>query len=54
MLVYEIHVHTGAKLGAGTDFNVYINLIGTRGDAGKRKLHRSKNNNVKFQYGQVK
>ena len=54
VLVYEIHVHTGAKLGAGTDFNVYINLIGTRGDAGKRKLHRSKNNNVKFQHGQVK
>ncbi|XP_040541347.1 lipoxygenase homology domain-containing protein 1 [Gallus gallus] len=53
LLVYEIHVHTGAKLGAGTDFNVYINLIGTRGDAGKRKLHRSKNNNVKFQHGQM-
>lgn len=54
VLVYEIHVHTGAKLGAETDFNVYINLIGTRGDAGKRKLHRSKNNKVKFQHGQVK
>ncbi|XP_048796074.1 lipoxygenase homology domain-containing protein 1-like isoform X1 [Lagopus muta] len=53
LLVYEIHVHTGAKLGAETDFNVYINLIGTRGDAGKRKLHRSKNNKVKFQHGQM-
>ncbi|XP_021244712.1 lipoxygenase homology domain-containing protein 1 isoform X4 [Numida meleagris] len=53
LLVYEIHVHTGAKLGAETDFNVYINLTGTRGDAGKRKLHRSKNNNVKFQHGQM-
>ncbi|XP_052559122.1 lipoxygenase homology domain-containing protein 1-like isoform X2 [Tympanuchus pallidicinctus] len=53
LLVYEIRVHTGAKLGAETDFNVYINLIGTRGDAGKRKLHRSKNNKVKFQHGQM-
>uniref|UniRef100_A0A8C3MZD2 Oxygen-regulated protein 1 n=1 Tax=Geospiza parvula TaxID=87175 RepID=A0A8C3MZD2_GEOPR len=53
LLVYEIHVYTGAKLGAETDSNVYINLIGTRGDAGKRKLHRSKNNNVKFRHGQM-
>ncbi|NXY68823.1 LOXH1 protein, partial [Glareola pratincola] len=53
VLVYEVHVYTGAKLGAETDSNVYINLIGTRGDAGKRKLHRSKNNNVKFRHGQM-
>nr|XP_009671864.1 PREDICTED: oxygen-regulated protein 1 [Struthio camelus australis] len=53
LLVYEIHVYTGSKLGAETDSNVYINLIGTRGDAGKRKLHRSKNNSVKFQHGQM-
>lgn len=54
VLVYEVHVYTGTKLGAETDSNVYINLIGTRGDAGKRKLHRSKNNKVKFRRGQVK
>lgn len=54
VLVYEVHVYTGAKLGAETDSNVYINIFGTRGDAGKRKLHRSKNNNVKFRHGQVK
>ncbi|XP_074675225.1 oxygen-regulated protein 1 [Strix aluco] len=53
LLVYEVHVYTGAKLGAETDSNVYINLFGTRGDAGKRKLHRSKNNNVKFRHGQM-
>ncbi|NXG91299.1 LOXH1 protein, partial [Stercorarius parasiticus] len=53
VLVYEVHVYTGAKLGAETDSNVYINLIGTRGDAGKRKLHRSKNNNIKFRHGQM-
>ncbi|NWT00657.1 LOXH1 protein, partial [Mionectes macconnelli] len=53
VLEYEVHVYTGAERGAETDSNVYINLIGTRGDAGKRKLHRSKNNNVKFQRGQM-
>ncbi|KAM6375920.1 LOW QUALITY PROTEIN: oxygen-regulated protein 1 [Alca torda] len=53
LLVYEVHVYTGAKLGAETDSNVYINLIGTRGDAGKRKLHRAKNNNIKFRHGQM-
>ncbi|NXX88039.1 LOXH1 protein, partial [Centropus bengalensis] len=53
VLVYEVHVYTGAKPGAETDSNVYINLIGTRGDAGKRKLHKSKNNNVKFRHGQM-
>uniref|UniRef100_A0A8C3RE76 Oxygen-regulated protein 1 n=1 Tax=Cyanoderma ruficeps TaxID=181631 RepID=A0A8C3RE76_9PASS len=53
LLAYEVHVYTGAKLGAETDSDVYINIIGTRGDAGKRKLHRSKNNNVKFRHGQM-
>ncbi|TRZ11441.1 hypothetical protein HGM15179_015673, partial [Zosterops borbonicus] len=53
LLVYEVHVYTGAKFGAETDSNVYINIFGTRGDAGKRKLHRSKNNNVKFRHGQM-
>ncbi|XP_010220726.1 PREDICTED: oxygen-regulated protein 1 [Tinamus guttatus] len=53
LVVYEIHVYTGFKPGAETDSNVYINLIGTRGDTGKRKLHRSKNNNVKFLHGQM-
>ncbi|NXO58853.1 LOXH1 protein, partial [Aramus guarauna] len=53
VLVYEVHVYTGDKLGAETDSNVYINLLGTRGDAGKRKLHQSKNNNVKFRQGQM-
>ncbi|NWX89664.1 LOXH1 protein, partial [Nothoprocta pentlandii] len=53
VLVYEVHVYTGSKLGAETDSNVYVSLIGTRGDTGKRKLHRSKNNNVKFQRGQM-
>ncbi|XP_043395558.1 oxygen-regulated protein 1 [Chelonia mydas] len=53
MVVYELHVYTGSKLGAETDSNVYATLIGTRGDSGKRKLRRAKNNKVKFQHGQV-
>ncbi|TFK11366.1 myelin P2 protein-like [Platysternon megacephalum] len=53
MVIYELHVYTGSKFGAETDSNVYATLIGTRGDSGKRKLHRAKNNKVKFQHGQV-
>ncbi|XP_007487288.3 oxygen-regulated protein 1 [Monodelphis domestica] len=53
LVIYEIHVYTGSKLGAETDSNVLINLIGTRGDSGKRRLHKSMNNQVKFQQGQV-
>ncbi|XP_075776815.1 oxygen-regulated protein 1 isoform X2 [Pelodiscus sinensis] len=53
MVVYELHVYTGSKLDAKANSNVYATLIGTRGDSGKRKLHQSKNNNIKFQHGQV-
>ncbi|XP_074134524.1 lipoxygenase homology domain-containing protein 1-like isoform X1 [Sminthopsis crassicaudata] len=53
LVAYEIHVYTGSKLGAETDSNVLINLIGSRGDSGKRRLHQSKNNQVKFRQGQM-
>ncbi|XP_074841891.1 oxygen-regulated protein 1 [Carettochelys insculpta] len=53
LMVYELHAYTGSKVGAEIDSNVYATLIGTKGDSGKRKLHKSKNNNVKFQQGQV-
>lgn len=53
VVVYEIYMHTGRKPGAETESNVFINLIGTRGDSGNRRLHRSKNNDVKFRCGQV-
>lgn len=53
MVLYEIRIYTGTMLGAETESNVFINLIGTRGDSGKRRLHQSKNNEIKFQRGQV-
>ncbi|OCT76820.1 hypothetical protein XELAEV_18032023mg [Xenopus laevis] len=53
LLDYEIHVYTGAITNAGTKSNVYINLFGKRGDSGKRKLHKSLNQKVRFQKGQV-
>ncbi|XP_077208521.1 oxygen-regulated protein 1 [Paroedura picta] len=52
LVVYEIHVYTGSKRDAETSANVYITLIGNRGDSGKRKLHKSKNNQIKFQRNQ--
>ncbi|XP_066122230.1 oxygen-regulated protein 1 isoform X3 [Saccopteryx bilineata] len=53
VVIYEIYIYTGKKPGAETESNVFINLIGSRGDSGNRSLHQSKNNKVKFQRGQV-
>ena len=50
---YAVSVHTGNKLGAGTDANVFINLFGEQGDTGDRKLRNSKTNMNKFEKGNV-
>lgn len=54
MLDYEIHIHTGEVSDAEIDANVYMNLFGTNGDSGKRKLHKSKFESAKFQRGNVR
>ncbi|XP_038664393.1 uncharacterized protein LOC119972132 [Scyliorhinus canicula] len=53
VLFYHIHVFTGNKSGAETNANVYINIFGERGDLGKRKLHKSQNNQIIFQKDQM-
>ncbi|MGH0147358.1 UNVERIFIED_CONTAM: hypothetical protein FKN15_010686 [Acipenser sinensis] len=53
VLVYQVYVYTGSRPGADTDSAVYINIFGSRGDTGKRKLHKSVNQKVIFQQGQV-
>ncbi|XP_072808070.1 oxygen-regulated protein 1 isoform X3 [Vicugna pacos] len=53
VVLYVVHVCTGRRPGAETESRVFINLIGTRGDSGARRLHRSKNNKVTFRRGQV-
>ncbi|XP_062987373.1 oxygen-regulated protein 1 [Elgaria multicarinata webbii] len=53
LVIYEISVYTGSNLGAETNSNVYITLFGNRGDSGKRKLQKSRTNNVKFQRDQT-
>ncbi|EPY76348.1 hypothetical protein CB1_001437042 [Camelus ferus] len=53
LVLYVVHVCTGRRPGAETESRVFINLIGTRGDSGARRLHRSKNNKVTFRRGQV-
>jgi hypothetical protein len=45
---------TGDGFGSGTDARVYINLIGTLGDTGKRFLvHNLETPQNKFESGQV-
>ena len=50
---YEVLVHTGDHWAAQTDANVYITLCGSRGDSGRRYLHKSSNNDTKFARNQV-
>ena len=49
---YVIEVQTGDVPGADTESNVYLQLIGTWSDSGKRQLHRS-NQDSPFEAAQV-
>lgn len=51
---YRLSVHTGDRSNAGTNANVYIKMIGSKGGSGKRMLKKSRNNNNKFEQGQVR
>ncbi|XP_066480514.1 oxygen-regulated protein 1 [Tiliqua scincoides] len=53
VVIYSVGVHTGSSPGAETKSNVYISIFGSRGDSGKRKLHKSVNNKIKFRCGQT-
>ena len=51
--VYKLHVYTGDKRRAGTDANVFVNVIGENGDSGERPLTTSETNRDKFERGKV-
>ena len=54
VLNYEVEVHTGSIANAATSANVYLMLVGERGDTGKRKLLNSLTPDTeKFQPGKV-
>ncbi|XP_052774352.1 lipoxygenase homology domain-containing protein 1-like isoform X2 [Mya arenaria] len=53
LLKYEVQVVVGDHWAASTDANMYITLHGSHGDSGKRLLHKSVSNRVKFQRGQL-
>jgi hypothetical protein len=54
MNTYIITVNTSDKLGAGTDANVYIELIGRKSvSSGKFVLNESKTNKNKFEKGKT-
>ena len=50
---YTVNVYTGDVRGAGTDANVFINIYGSQGDSGERKLVDSETNRDKFERNQV-
>uniref|UniRef100_A0A2K6GSY1 Lipoxygenase homology PLAT domains 1 n=1 Tax=Propithecus coquereli TaxID=379532 RepID=A0A2K6GSY1_PROCO len=41
---YEVKVYTGDVIGAGTDADVVINIVGEYGDTGERRLENEKDN----------
>ncbi len=47
-------VTTGDHLAAGTDANVYIEVIGSSGTSGRLPLEKSENNKDKFCRNQVR
>ena len=55
--IYELAIHTGDLLGAGTKADVHITLYGERGNTGKIKLRQTGEDDpgkrLKFQKGQV-
>ncbi|RDD42008.1 Lipoxygenase homology domain-containing protein 1 [Trichoplax sp. H2] len=53
IVIYEVSVHTGNKMGGGTDANVFIKIYGELGDSGYRPLKSSKSHNNKFERNQV-
>ena len=54
VLKYKVEVHTGSIPNAATNANVYLMLVGERGDTGHRKLLQTRSEeSVKFQAGQV-
>ncbi|XP_078711332.1 lipoxygenase homology domain-containing protein 1-like, partial [Lampetra fluviatilis] len=53
VVVYQLSVLTGGRAGADTDTLVHASLWGERGDSGARLLHRSLNNPIPFQEGQM-
>lgn len=50
---YVVSTLTGDGFGSGTDAQVYLNLIGTIGDSGKRFLVHNLEGTDKFESGQV-
>ena len=54
VLTYKVQVITGDRMCAGTDANVFINVLGEQGDTGTRYLLRSTTSANKFERGQVR
>lgn len=51
---YQVRTHTSDQVGAGSDSNMFVNIIGERGDTGKRQLVDRSSDEMHFQRGAVK
>ncbi|XP_064626993.1 lipoxygenase homology domain-containing protein 1-like isoform X2 [Lineus longissimus] len=50
---YEVVVYTADRHNAGTDANVFMEIVGERGDTGRRRLARSLVEGDKFEAGKI-
>ena len=53
-VTYQVRTHTSDQVGAGSDANMFINIIGERGDTGKRQLVDRGSDEMHFQRGAVR
>lgn len=54
VVIYTVEIHTGDLPGSDTSAQAYIQLMGTRGDSGRRLLFKDiSGNKKKFQKGQM-
>ncbi len=54
MTQYVVEVFTGDEKKAGTDSNVYLTIIGTKGDSSEKALEKSETHHNKFERNHVK
>lgn len=54
MVAYEVEIYTGTKPEAETESKISINLVDTKGDSGKGRLHQSRGSKARFRHAQVK
>jgi len=52
-VTYQVRTCTSDQVGAGSDSNMFVNIMGERGDTGKRQLVDRSSDEMHFKRGAV-